>query len=1114
MLSQIPAGNDMKPAANPGEAALPRVVLTASDSIVIRGARTHNLKSIDVDIPHNALTVVTGVSGSGKSSLAFDTIYAEGQRRYVESLSAYARQFLERIEKPDVDFMDGLAPAIAIKQKNSTRNPRSTVATATEIYDYLRLLYARCGTVTCLHCGGIVRHDTVDEIVAALLALPASTRAYALFPIARAEIKLEPLQPSTTEAPPAPPKPAIKSASKKSVKSVPSALSLSLTDALKDRLAELRRRGYNRLYQQIDGQPGKIVEFSTPESLLSLDFAQPIFVLIDRLAISPDIRSRIVDAIETGYRESGEVQFHTVPNSSAVIPTGAQPNPVIPPAAQPNPVIPPAAPQNSVIPTGAQRSGGTPAFALDSPQHLRFSAAFECSTCHRAYREPEPRLFSFNNPYGACPRCQGFGNTIDFDPNLILPDRSRTLAQGAVAPWTTPKYRPFHGEMIRFAKSVAIPTDVPWYDLDPPQQDLLWNGPGPNSGQSPYPGIHGFFSALERKKYKLHVRVFLSKYRGYALCPDCQGQRLRAEARAVLIAPQNGPAKNICEVAALTISAAEAFFDNLQLTPLQIEIAGKILEEVRQRIHFLIEVGLEYLTLDRLSSTLSGGESQRIQLATSLGSRLVGALYVLDEPSIGLHPRDTAKLIRILHALRDLGNTILVVEHDPSVIRSADHLLDLGPGAGELGGHVLAAGTVAEVTANPQSITGKYLSGRLTIPIPRHRREPGRELLQLSGVRLHNLRGIDVDIPLNLLCCVTGVSGSGKSTLIHQVLYRALMQQLHREPGSSAPEPTNLYRELTGSQYLNDVILVDQSPIGRTPRSNPVTYIKAFDDIRVLFAAQPDAKRHGFGPGAFSFNVPGGRCDTCEGDGTVTVEMQFLADIELPCEDCNGTRYKSSILEIKYKNKNIHDVLNMTVKQALSYFAGHPRIVDKLAVLDEVGLGYVRLGQSATTLSGGEAQRVKLASHLAQARSTIARAAASRSATSEYYVTNRDNNYVTTVHRIDDHGRDADYATQDFSARVRSRTLYILDEPTTGLHFDDVQKLLAAFRKLIDGGGSLLVIEHNLDIIKSADYVIDLGPEGGDAGGQVVATGTPEQIAANPASHTGHHLRPLLGLNP
>jgi excinuclease ABC subunit A len=1004
--------------------------LTANDRIVIRGARTHNLKSVDVDIPHNALTVVSGVSGSGKSSLAFDTVYAEGQRRYVESLSAYARQFLERIEKPDVDHIDGLAPAIAIKQKNQTRNPRSTVATATEIYDYLRLLYARCGTVTCLHCGGTVRRDTVDEIVAALLSQPEGTRTYALFPILRAEIKFEPLRAASTDAEPEPPPPA-KKAPKKSAKKAPEPPKFDLTDTLRERLTELRRRGYNRLYQAAadsnDARNGKLVEFSTPESLLELNFSaaagasRPIFVLIERLALSPEIRSRIVDAIETGYREAGEVQFVTIPREEN-----------------------------------------------ESGNNFRYSAAFECSTCHRAYREPEPRLFSFNNPYGACPRCQGFGNTIDFDPDLIIPDRSRTLQQGAIAPWTTTKYRPHHGEMIRFAKSAGVPVDVPWYDLTQKQQDLLWDGSGT------FPGIRGFFAALDRKKYKLHVRVFLSKYRGYALCPDCRGQRLRAEARAVLINNNN-----ICEVSALTISAAHEFFENLDLTSAQTEIAGKVLEEVRQRIHFLHQVGLDYLTLDRLSSTLSGGESQRIQLATSLGSRLVGALYVLDEPSIGLHTRDTEKLIRILQSLRDLGNTILVVEHDPDVIRTADHLLDLGPGAGELGGHLLASGTVAEVTANPRSITGKYLSGRLHIPVPKQRREPGRERLVLTGARIHNLRGIDVEIPLNLLCCVTGVSGSGKSTLIHQVLYRALSQSLNREPGAGEPEPTHLFRTLSGVQHLNDVVLVDQSPIGRTPRSNPVTYIKAFDEIRALFAAQPDAKRKGFTAGSFSFNVPGGRCDVCEGDGTVTVEMQFLADVELPCEECGATRYKASILDIKYKGRNIHDVLNMTVKEALSYFAGHPKIVDKLYVLDEVGLGYVRLGQSATTLSGGEAQRVKLASHLAAARSAAPRAGGNEAA-----------------------------------ARARSRTLYILDEPTTGLHFDDVQKLLAAFRKLIEGGGSLLVIEHNLDVIKSADWVIDMGPEGGSAGGEIVATGTPEEIAANPRSHTGRYLAPVLGLKP
>jgi excinuclease ABC subunit A len=982
---------------------------SSNDSIVIRGARTHNLKGVDVDIPHGMLTVVSGVSGSGKSSLAFDTVYAEGQRRYVESLSAYARQFLERIEKPDVDHIEGLAPAIAIKQKNQTRNPRSTVATATEIYDYLRLLYARCGTTFCLTCGGEVKRDTVDEILTTILALPEGTRLYALFPILRRELVIEPMQAASVSEDVPAPKPKRVAKSKKKEAAAGNSLDLSITDPVRERLFELRKRGYNRLYQN-----NKIVEFSTPESLLELDFTQPIFVLVDRIAVSAEVRPRIVDAVETAYRESGEIIFELIPRQ------------------------------------------GEPAPALT---HLRFSAAFECTSCHRAYREPEPRLFSFNNPYGACPRCQGFGNTIDFDPDLIIPDKHKTLDEGAIDPWVKPKYRPMHGEMKRAAKAANIPTDAPWIDLTPAQQEFIWEGSGS------FPGIRGFFAALDRKKYKLHVRVFLSKYRGYALCPDCRGQRLRAEARAVLI---NG--QNICQTSALTVTGAKHFFDSLELSPSQAEIAGKILDEVRQRIGFLHEVGLDYLTLDRLSSTLSGGESQRIQLATSLGSRLVGALYVLDEPSIGLHTRDTAKLIRIMKDLRDLGNTILVVEHDPDVIRAADYLLDLGPGAGELGGKLLAAGTVAEVRRNPASITGKYLSGKLSIPIPRIRRIPGRESLKLTGARANNLRNVDLEIPLNMLVAITGVSGSGKSTLIHQVLYRALMQSLGRTEGA---DPSNLYRGLSGAQHLNDVVLIDQSPIGRTPRSNPVTYIKAFDAIRDLFASQPDARRKGYTAGHFSFNVPGGRCDVCEGDGTVTVEMQFLADVELPCDECGGTRYKSNILDIRYKNKNIHDVLNMTVKEALHYFAGHPKIVDKLAVLDEIGLGYVRLGQSATTLSGGEAQRVKLASHLATARAnTITRG--------------------------------------DITRRAASRVLYILDEPTTGLHFDDVNKLLTAFRKLIDGGGSLLVIEHNLDVIKSADWVVDMGPEGGTGGGEIVAAGTPEQIAANPASHTGHWLKQVL----
>jgi excinuclease ABC subunit A len=968
-----------------------------NDAIVIRGARTHNLKGIDCEIPHGKLTVVSGVSGSGKSSLAFDTIYAEGQRRYVESLSAYARQFLERIEKPDVDLIDGLAPAIAIKQKNTTRNPRSTVATATEIYDYMRLLYARCGTMHCIVCNNLVRRDSVDEIAAAILALGEGTRLHALFPVEQHRPPAsEDL--AVSEHPkdePAKPKRAAK-------KAKASRAPEPISDGLRQRLTDLRTRGFNRLYQQ-----NRIFEFSSPESLLEVDFTQPVFVLVDRIAVSTENRARIVDAAEIGYRESGEIVYEVVPRDD-----DGQPR-----------------------------------------QRIRFSREYECKHCHRLYRQPEPRLFSFNNPYGACPRCQGFGNTIDFDIDLIIPDKGKTLDEGAIDPWTRPKYRPFQTDLRRACREQDTPLNVPWYDLTAAQQAFVLEGNGA------FPGVYGFFRLMDRKKYKLHVRVMLSKYRGYARCPECKGERLRAEARAVLV-----DGRNICQAAALTISAAHQFFSALTLTREQQEIAGSILKEVQQRLRFLDAVGLDYLTLDRLASTLSGGEAQRIQLATSLGSQLVGALYVLDEPSIGLHTRDTAKLIRILENLRDLGNTILVVEHDPDVLRAADYLMDLGPGAGEYGGKLLAAGTVQQVERNPDSLTGRYLSGALTIPVPTRRREPGREKIALRGARVHNLRGVDVEIPLGLLVCVTGVSGSGKSTLVHQVLYRAIAHALGQTEGG---DPTGLYRELTGAERLNDIVLVDQNPIGRTPRSNPVTYIKAFDSIRELFASQPEAERRGYGAGHFSFNVPGGRCDVCEGDGTVTVEMQFLADVELPCEECNATRYKSSTLEVRYKGKNISEVLQLSVKEALRFFAGHPRILDKLAVLDEVGLGYVRLGQSATTLSGGEAQRVKLASHLASVRTTNGKTG-------------------------------------------RSRTLYILDEPTTGLHFDDVGKLLHAFRKLIDGGGSLLVIEHNLDVIKSADWVIDMGPEGGNGGGEIVAVGTPEEIAAAEGSHTGFWLRRML----
>ncbi len=963
-----------------------------NDAIIIRGARTHNLKNISCEIPHGKLTVVSGVSGSGKSSLAFDTIYAEGQRRYVESLSAYARQFLERIEKPDVDLIDGLAPAIAIKQKNSTRNPRSTVATATEVYDYLRLLFARCGTVHCVYCDGLVKRDSMDEVAEGILALGDGTRLNALFPVRHAE--------PAPEAEAKPVRRTLKSA-KTAAKPAPES---PLTEALKARLVELRASGFNRLYQQ-----GGIFEFSSPESLLDLDFTLPVFVLLDRIVVNAENRSRIVDAAEIAYRESGEVIFEEVPREEAA----------------------------------------------DRPRH-RFSAAYECKSCHRPGREPEPRLFSFNNPFGACPRCQGFGNTMDFDLKLVIPDPSLTLAEGAIDPWNRPKYRSWYTDFRRHAADLGVPLDEPWREMPEAARETVLRGKGT------FDGVYGFFAQMERKKYKLHVRVMLSKYRGYAECPDCRGQRLRAEARSVRI---NG--LNICQATALTIAHAKLFFNALQLSPMHEEIAGPILHEVRQRLNFLDAVGLEYLTLDRLASTLSGGEAQRIQLATSLGSRLVGALYVLDEPSIGLHSRDTARLIHILEELRDLGNTILVVEHDADILRAADHLLDLGPGAGELGGKLLAEGILAEIEANPASLTGRYLSGQLSIPVPARRRPPGKERLILRGARANNLHGLDVEIPLGMLVAITGVSGSGKSTLVHQVLYRAVARALGQSDGA---DPSSVFKSLSGVERINDVVLVDQTPIGRTPRSNPITYIKGFDLIRELFAQQPEAKRLSLTPGHFSFNVPGGRCNTCEGDGTVTVEMQFLADVELPCEDCNGTRYQARILGVDYKGKNIHEVLQMTVKEALRFFAGQARLLDKLAVLDEIGLGYLRLGQSATTLSGGEAQRVKLAAHLAQVRAANAVARPSQA----------------------------------------SRVLYILDEPTTGLHFDDVSKLLTAFRKLIDGGGSLIVIEHNLDVIKSADWVIDMGPEGGEAGGHIVAEGTPEEVAAHLHSHTGKWLARVL----
>ncbi len=944
-----------------------------AEEILVRGARVHNLKNIDFRIPHNAITVVTGVSGSGKSSLAFDTLYAEGQRRYIESLSAYARQFLERIEKPDVDEITGIAPAISIRQKNSTRNPRSTVATATEIYDYLRLLYARAGHTFCLNCGEEVRKDTLDEIAARVLTLPAGRRFYVLY-----ELSLTP-------------EPAPGTVHKDSVL-WPRKAARPAPDVIRQALTNLRKRGFNRLYQA-----GRVFEFSTPEDLLDVDFGKPAYVLVDRLALSLDIRSRLVDSIEICYREGrGEAILQFVPEDGLAPPI---------------------------------------------PDRLIFNERFDCKKCGAIYQEPEPRLFSFNNPYGACPRCQGFGNTIDFDLDRVVPDKGKSLAEGAIEPWTKPRYKQLAMDMRRYARTKGIPFDVPFSELTPLQRNSILDG----DKKEDFPGVKGFFSWLERKKYKLHVRVFLSRYRGYATCPDCRGTRLRAEARAVKIA-----GRSITEVCQMTVKEARPFLAGLQLSAAETEIADKVLEEIQQRLRFLDEVGLDYLTLDRLTSTLSGGEAQRIQLATSLGSHLVGALYVLDEPSIGLHPRDTSRLIAILKGLRDLGNTLLVVEHDPDTILAADMILDLGPGAGEHGGQLIFAGTREELLADAQSLTGRYLRGDLRIAVPPRRRKPQGKFLRIIGAHSHNLRGVDVTIPLGMLVAVTGVSGSGKSTLVYDVIYKAL--EAKRTGGN--------WREycdrIEGDAPILAVEMVDQSPIGRTPRSNPATYMKAFDSIRELFASTPEAKKRGLGAGHFSFNIPGGRCEACQGDGTVTVEMRFLADVELICEECRGTRYKSSVLEVRHRDKNIHDVLQMTVREALIFFAPYPKVTGRLRLLDEVGLGYLRLGQSGTTLSGGEAQRLKLAAHL----------------------TRQDNSGI----------------------------LYIFDEPTTGLHFDDIQKLLTSFRKLLEGGASVLIIEHNLDVIKSADWMIDLGPEGGDAGGKIVAAGTPEQVARNSQSHTGRYL--------
>jgi excinuclease ABC subunit A len=968
----------------------------ARGPLIVRGARTHNLKNVDVTLPHGKLVIFTGVSGSGKSSLAFDTIYAEGQRRYVESLSAYARQFLERMEKPDVDRIEGICPAIAIRQKNSVRNPRSTVGTTTEIHDYMRLLYARIGRTFCRQCGQEVVRETAEIVAKRLNDLPAGTRVMIGFQIPVVAIPAAPAKEAAADIdavddlfegdePPNGANPESRVAN----------------PGIEETLNTLQRRGYGRLL--VDGRAVAFDEIDRA----SLRDRTTLDVIVDRLRIEGDLRSRLTDSIETSYREGGGAAFAIVLQEASQDPTN-------------------------------------PESRIPNPDRIEFSERFECRHCGVSYETPQPRLFSFNNPFGACPTCHGFGNIIELDMDLVVPDQSKSINQGAIEPWSKPHYRAQLAELKRAARKTGVRLDVPWSDLTADERTFVIEGNGA------YDGIRGFFRWLERKKYKVHVRVFLSRYRGYLACPDCGGARLRREARDVRVGE-----RTIDAVSALTVREAQQFFADLQLTEKEGAVAEKVLREIRRRLSFLADVGLDYLTLDRLSSTLSGGESQRINLATSLGSALVGTLYVLDEPSIGLHSRDNRRLIDILQQLRDQGNTVLVVEHDEDMIRVADHIVDIGLGAGEQGGKVVYSGDYPGLLQESRSLTAKYLRNELAIPVPSPRRKGLSNKIRLKGASEHNLKDIDIDIPLNALTCVTGVSGSGKSTLVHDVLYAAIKRakgDWDRRVGS--------FRELQGLEYITDVILVDQTPIGRTPRSNPVTYLKAFDPIRELFALTKDARSRGLTASHFSFNVPGGRCEACQGEGEVRVEMQFLADVFVPCEQCDGKRFKPQVLEVRYRGKTVHQVLEMTVREALAFFSTSPKVLRRLQVLDEIGLGYLRLGQPATTLSGGEAQRIKIAAHLAS-----------------------------------------------FGGE---RLLYILDEPTTGLHFDDIAKLLAAFKKLVEAGHTLVVIEHNLDVIKTADYLIDLGPEGGEAGGHVIATGTPEQVAQIERSYTGQALKQVL----
>jgi excinuclease ABC subunit A len=906
--------------------------------IVLRGVRVHNLKGIDVTIPTRRLVVVTGVSGSGKSSLAFDTLYAEGQRRYVESLSSYARQFLERMEKPRVDEVDGICPAIAIRQRTLSRSPRSTVATATEIHDHLRLLFARVGRTVCDGCGEEVRRESAASVAERLLGEPEGTRVLVGF---------EPEEPLDAPS-----------------------------------LASLVKRGHHRLVLGED-----VVEIADlPEAGVPSGAA----VLVDRVALREGERGRLVESLEAALKEGRG-------RAIAVV-------------------------------AGRERS--------------RVSERFECVPCGRVFVEPQPRLFSFNNPFGACPSCHGFGNLIEVDLDLVVPDKHKSLAEGAVEPWNKPHYRAVLTQLRRFARRRGIPMDVPWSFLDEAHRRLVLEG------DEEFTGILGFFRWLEGRKYRVQVRAFLARYRGYQGCPACGGSRLRPEALQVRLG-----GLTIQDVVALPVGAARRFLSGLALAPQDEAIAARIVHEVDRRLSFLEDVGLDYLDLDRASATLSGGESQRIALAAALGTGLVGTLFVLDEPSVGLHPRDTDRLIGILKALRDQGNTVVVVVHDQAILAAADHVIDLGPGAGDQGGRVVYQGPAEALGNEPRSLTAKYLRGDLRIPVPARRRRGSGLFLNVRGASVHNLKGVDARFPLGAFTVVTGVSGSGKSTLVHDVLCARLGRRRAGPDGRRGPV-------VDGADYVEELEVVDQSPLGRSSRSNPVTYMKAFDAIRDLFAATPEARRRGLGAAEFSFNMPGGRCEACGGEGRVRVDLQFLSDAWLVCEACGGRRYRAPVLQVRWRGRSIDQVLELTVREALHVFAGQHRVTRRLKVLDQIGLGYLRLGQPASTLSGGEAQRVKLAAHLLR--------------------------------------------------RPGPRVLYVLDEPTTGLHLGDVDELLNALQRLLDGGATVIVIEHNLHVVKQADWVIDLGPEGGEAGGHVLFQGTPEGLAAHGKGHTARYLRSVL----